>query len=145
MINRTAKVVETEMFRDQATLIEVVDNMDDMVFRELIKRRAEPLKQVIQDGVMRSGIDWLNTGKPTGESPWCAQADQTEVRSYMHKAILLLVDSHVKVGDIAPLLVTRVLESLVEGITDVALQGFQQIPKFGTGGMLTVSLQLESC
>lgn len=58
----------------------------------------------------------------------------------MHRAILLLVESHVKVGDTAPTLVTRVLEALVEGITEVALQSFQQIPKFGTGGMLTVSL-----
>jgi exocyst complex component 2 len=57
----------------------------------------------------------------------------------MHKAIILLVESHVKVGDVAPPLVNRVLEALVEGITDVALQSFQQIPKFGTGGMLTVS------
>jgi hypothetical protein len=71
IITRTAKVLETEMFRDQATLVEVLDNMDDMVFRELIKRKYEPLKQVIQDGVQRSGIDWLNTGKPTGE---CARS-----------------------------------------------------------------------
>lgn len=56
----------------------------------------------------------------------------------MHKAILLLVESHVRVTDIAPSLVTRVLEALVTGLTDVALQSFQQIPQFGTGGMLTV-------
>jgi exocyst complex component 2 len=58
----------------------------------------------------------------------------------MHKAILLVVEAHVRVGDIAPSLVVRVLEALVEGITDIALYSFQQIPKFGTGGMLTVSL-----
>lgn len=68
MIIRTAKLLENEMFRDQATLVEVLDNMDEMVFRELIKRRQEPLKQAIQDGILRSGIDWLNTGKPTGKS-----------------------------------------------------------------------------
>lgn len=141
IITRTAKVLETEMFRDQATLVEVLDNMDDMVFRELIKRKYEPLKQVTQDGVLRSGIDWLNTGKPTGMFLILRRADDKEVRSYMHKAILLLVESHVRVGDIAPSLLDRVLQALVEGITDVALQSFQQIPKFGTGGMLSVGLK----
>lgn len=62
-----------------------------------------------------------------------------EVRPYMHRAILLLVESHVRVNDTAPTLVNRVLEALVTGVTEVALQSFQQIPKYGTGGMLTVS------
>lgn len=62
-----------------------------------------------------------------------------EVRPYMHKAILLLVEAHVKVNDTAPTLTARVLEALVTGLTETAYQSFQQIPKFGTGGMLTVS------
>jgi exocyst complex component 2 len=57
----------------------------------------------------------------------------------MHKAILSLVEAHAKVGDIAPALVNRVLIALVTEITESALRSFQQIPKFGTGGMLTVS------
>lgn len=61
----------------------------------------------------------------------------------MHKAILLLVEAHVKTGDTAAALVPRVLEALVSGLTDVALSCFQQIPKFGTGGMLTVSHELQ--
>lgn len=56
----------------------------------------------------------------------------------MHKAILLLVEAHARVGDIAPNLVNRVLQALVTGTTEIALTCFQQIPKYGTGGMLTV-------
>ena len=56
----------------------------------------------------------------------------------MHKAILLLVEAHARVGNVAPALITRVLEALVNVITQVAMDCFQQIPKFGTGGMLTV-------
>ena len=56
----------------------------------------------------------------------------------MHRAILMLVEAHARVSDVAPVLITRVLEALVNGITEVALGCFQQIPKYGTGGMLTV-------
>lgn len=57
----------------------------------------------------------------------------------MHQAILLLVEAHAKIGDIAPALVNRTLVALVTKITETALVCFQQIPKYGTGGMLTVS------
>lgn len=56
----------------------------------------------------------------------------------MHRTLLLLVETHARVSDVALPLVGRVLESLITGITKVALQSFQQIPKFGTGGMLMV-------
>lgn len=57
----------------------------------------------------------------------------------MHKTIILLVEAHAKIGDIAPALVDRVLVALITRITEVALHAFQQVPKYGTGGMLTVS------
>lgn len=57
----------------------------------------------------------------------------------MHKAILMLVETHAKIGDLVPPLVDRVLIALVTRITEVALHSFQQVPKYGTGGMLTVS------
>jgi exocyst complex component 2 len=57
----------------------------------------------------------------------------------MHRALLLLVEAHARLGVVAPSLTSRVLEALVTGLTEVALQCFQQVPKFGTGGMLTVS------
>lgn len=56
----------------------------------------------------------------------------------MHKAILMLVETHAKIGDLVPALVDRVLIALVTRITEVALRSFQQVPKYGTGGMLTV-------
>ena len=57
----------------------------------------------------------------------------------MHKAILLLVETHSKVNDVSPPLVRRVLEELVNEVTEVALRSFQKITQFGTGGMLMVS------
>jgi exocyst complex component 2 len=63
----------------------------------------------------------------------------------MHKAILMVVEAHAKIGDTLPSsaatggLVNRVLIALVTTVTEVALRCFQQVPKYGTGGMLTVS------
>ncbi|WVF68144.1 hypothetical protein IAT40_002907 [Kwoniella sp. CBS 6097] len=131
LCTKVSKLLDIDMSKDQALLMEVVENMDEMVFKDLIRRRSEPLTQVIQTGILHGGVDWLNTSKPS------------EVRPYMHKAILLLVEAHARVGDIAPLLVDRVLDALVDGITGVALQCFQQIPKYGTGGMLTATLEIE--
>ncbi|RSH82118.1 hypothetical protein EHS25_006051 [Saitozyma podzolica] len=131
MIESAAKVLELDMQRDQATLLEVLANMDDMVFRDYIRHRSEPLVKVMQEGILRSGLDWLDAPKPT------------EVRPYMHKALLLLVEAHARLGVVAPSLTSRVLEALVNGLTEVALQCFQQVPKFGTGGMLTATLEIE--
>jgi hypothetical protein len=55
----------------------------------------------------------------------------------------MLVEAHAKVGNTVPSsasgLVNRVLVALVTKVTEVALRCFQQVPKYGTGGMLTVS------
>jgi hypothetical protein len=59
----------------------------------------------------------------------------------MLKTILSLVETHAIVIDVAPVLVGRVLEALIDGITEMALDCFQRIPKYGTGGMLTVSIR----
>ncbi len=68
MVSRVGKALDLEVSKDQALLMEVVDNMDQMVFEDYIKRRSQALVQVIQDGVLNGGIDWLNAAKPTGES-----------------------------------------------------------------------------
>ena len=66
MITKTAKLYETEMFRDQTMLTEIIDQMDGRIFGELVKRKSDPLAKVMREGILDSGIDWLNTGKPTG-------------------------------------------------------------------------------
>lgn len=73
MMTKTAKLFETELFRDQTMLSEVIDQMDGKLFDELIRRKSDPLARVMREGILESGIDWLNTGKPTGRS--CAPYD----------------------------------------------------------------------
>jgi exocyst complex component 2 len=148
-VNKIGSLLEMDLSRDEQVLQEVVDGMDKIVFDEFVRRRSDGLVGVIQGGILKSGIDWLNAPKPTGMFLTAqhvriyADGYEKEVRPYMHQAILLLVETHARVGNVAPGLVGRVLEALVEGITQVALGCFQQIPEYGTGGMLTVSLTLD--
>jgi exocyst complex component 2 len=66
ILSSTSKLLDTDFSRDQSTLLEVVDNMDEMVFDDYIRRRSEKLVQVIEEGILHGGIDWLNASKPTG-------------------------------------------------------------------------------
>lgn len=150
LLTAASQALDADLNRDRDTLVEVVDNMDQIVFDEFVKRRGRNLVQVMEEGILHSGIDWLNTSKPTGQSflPPShvlevryerASLTSAEVRAYMHKAILSLVETHAKISDVVPALVDRVLVALVTQVTEVALHCFQQVPKYGTGGMLTVS------
>jgi exocyst complex component 2 len=67
-LSKTARLLDLDMSKDEALLIEVLDNMDEMIFSDYVKRRLVLLVEVIQGGILNSGVDWLNTPKPTGES-----------------------------------------------------------------------------
>jgi len=67
MITRVSKLLDTDLTQDQATLVDVTEHMDQMVFQDYVKRRSTALVQVVQSGILEGGIDWLNTPKPTGK------------------------------------------------------------------------------
>jgi hypothetical protein len=52
--------------------------MDQLVFEEFIKKRSRGLVDVMENGILRGGVDWLNAGKPTGESR--ARRERSECR-----------------------------------------------------------------
>ena len=66
LLKQTAKTLDTDMSKDEELLMEVVDNMDQIVLNDYLKRRSGALTEVIEGGILRGGIDWLNTTKPTG-------------------------------------------------------------------------------
>lgn len=68
LLSTASRTLEVDMARDRETLVEVVDNMDQIVFEEFIKRHSAKLVTILQEGILHGGIDWLNTGKPTGAS-----------------------------------------------------------------------------
>jgi exocyst complex component 2 len=67
MLSSVSKTLDADMAHDRDTLVEVVDGMDQIVFDEFVKRRSHNLVKVMEEGILHSGIDWLNTSKPTGK------------------------------------------------------------------------------
>lgn len=124
---------------DRQTLNEVVDQLDSIVFDDYIKRKTSALEDIVKAGVLRSGVDWLTVSKPTGESESSAESNLSEVRPYMYKALLYLVGVHAQISSVSTALLKRTLEALLETLTSVILDCFKQVPRFGMGGMLSVS------
>lgn len=56
----------------------MIDNMDQLVFEEFIKKRSRGLIDVMELGILKGGVDWLNAGKPTGESLFASEAGVSE-------------------------------------------------------------------
>lgn len=51
---------------------------------------------------------------------------------------MYLVGVHAQVSDVAPPLLDRALNALVESLAEEALLCFKQVKRFGMGGMLRV-------
>jgi exocyst complex component 2 len=67
ILSSTSKSLDTDLSHDRDTLVEVVDNMDQLVFEDYIKRRSRVLVETMEGGILRGGVDWAGSGKPTGE------------------------------------------------------------------------------
>ena len=114
---------------DSATLEEMIESMDEVVYNEYVTHRSVPLCDMMRSGV--EGADWASMPPPT------------EVRPYMHRIVLLLVEAHARVSDSAPALVERVIETLIDRVCETCRDAFKAVPKFGTGGILTATLEIE--
>jgi exocyst complex component 2 len=66
MISRLGKLLDADTDQDEATLMDVAEHMDGIVFGDYVKRRSEPLVELVKGGILDGGIDWLSTPKPTG-------------------------------------------------------------------------------
>ncbi|ODO10434.1 hypothetical protein I350_01029 [Cryptococcus amylolentus CBS 6273] len=128
--SKVSKLLDVDMAKEQSLLLQVVGGMDEQVLKKYIGERAEVQNKIVREAVLE-GTDWVNVGKPT------------EIRPYMHKVILLLVDTHAQVSNIAPARLAQVLQALVGNVTQVVLGCFQRIRQYGLGGMLTATVEIE--
>lgn len=65
------------------------------------------------------------------------------VSPYMYEALLELVVVHAQISEIAPPLVSRALSALLINMAQDCLKCFQQVERFGMGGMLQGTLEME--
>jgi len=68
LLSTASKTLDADLSSDRETLMQVIDNMDQIVFEDFIKKRSRNLVEVMENGILRGGVDWLNAGKPSGES-----------------------------------------------------------------------------
>nr|ODN90071.1 exocyst protein [Cryptococcus depauperatus CBS 7841] len=126
-----SKLLDVDMTKEQGLLLQIVGDMEDQVFRTYVARRSEPLNKIMRNAILHD-TDWLNFPGPIAE-----------VRPYLHKSLLLLVETHSQATRIAPTLVPRVMKTLLDNLTRAALACFQQVKSFGNGGMLQATLEME--
>jgi exocyst complex component 2 len=133
----------------------VVDQLDQTLFDDFIKPKVTVATGKLRGGILDPKMDWYETPQPTGER--CSSAvlcnffpsraltaglkrSTVEIRPYMFDTLLYLVGVHAQVNEVAPPLLDRTLNALVESLVEEALRCFKQVKRFGMGGMLRVGL-----
>ncbi|CDH55023.1 exocyst complex component sec5 [Lichtheimia corymbifera JMRC:FSU:9682] len=119
------------MDEDLKTLIDVVDQLDKILFNDYIKRKSGLLRDIIRQGILLSGVDWYSIPKPT------------EVHPYVYEALMTLVMVHSQVSSVTKHLVHRAVSALLENMANDCLESFRQVERFGMGGMLQATLEIE--
>ncbi|OAV89384.1 hypothetical protein PTTG_03981 [Puccinia triticina 1-1 BBBD Race 1] len=141
LFHQFSEAFSSDMTNDLETLMDVVGQLDTLLLGDYIKRKAEILSEIIQTGVLGGKVDWLTAPKPTG------------VNSFVYDALLTLVLVHSQVTSlVGPIpssqsggesLVKVVLSKLVEELAQECLNAFGSVEKFGMGGMLQATLEIE--
>ncbi|KAA1476584.1 hypothetical protein DENSPDRAFT_807414 [Dentipellis sp. KUC8613] len=116
---------------DRQTLMTVVQELDKTLFDAYVKPKAAVLTAIIKGGILDPAMDWYETPQPT------------EIRPYMYETLMYLVGVHAQVSAAAPPLLDRALNALVEDLAEEALRCFRQVKRFGMGGMLRATLEIE--
>ena len=112
-------------------LMEVINQLDGILFDDYVKRKSADVAKIIRTGVLGGMVDWYEAPKPT------------EVHPFIYDALLSLVLVHAQVSETARPLVARTLGSLVEELARVSLEAFSKVERFGMGGMLQATLEIE--
>ncbi|GAA5980926.1 hypothetical protein JCM10908_003921 [Rhodotorula pacifica] len=131
LINQFSAAFKTDMSSDVQMLLDVTDQLDKILFEDYVKRKSNEIASIIRKGVLGGEVDWYEADKPK------------EVHQFIYDALLSLVLVHAQVSATARPLVPRTLGSLVEELAQVALDAFSKVERFGMGGMLQATLEIE--
>ncbi|KAF7350428.1 Exocyst complex component SEC5 [Mycena venus] len=131
MITQLETAFGISVAEDRNTLMTVVQELDKTLFEGYTKPKADNVTTIIRGGILDSGMDWYDTPQPT------------EIRPYMYEALIYLVTVHAQVSAISENLLARTLTTLVDALASEAFQCFRQVPRFGMGGMLRATLEIE--
>ncbi|KIP09756.1 hypothetical protein PHLGIDRAFT_126060 [Phlebiopsis gigantea 11061_1 CR5-6] len=116
---------------ERQTLSAVVQELDKTLFESYVRPKAGVLMSTVRSGILDPSMDWFETPQPK------------EIRPYVFEILMYLVGVHAQVSAAAPLLLERTLNALVGDVAEEALRCFRQVKKFGMGGMLRATLEIE--
>ncbi|TFY74712.1 hypothetical protein EWM64_g9300 [Hericium alpestre] len=116
---------------DRQTLMTVVAELDKTLFDAYVKPKSTVVCGILRGGILSPAMDWYETPQPS------------EIRPYMYETLMYLVGIHAQVSSAAAPLLDRTLNALVEDLADEALRCFRQVKRFGMGGMLRATLEIE--
>ncbi|KAJ7057829.1 exocyst complex component sec5 [Mycena amicta] len=131
MISQLETAFGIAIGEDRQTLMTVVQELDKTLFDGYTKPKADHVNGILRGGILQSGMDWYDTPQPT------------EIRQYMYEALIYLVTVHAQVSAISDGLLSRTLTTLIDSLAAEALASFKKIPRFGMGGMLRATLEIE--
>ncbi|GAA6018196.1 hypothetical protein JCM11491_005628 [Sporobolomyces phaffii] len=130
-ISQFQTAFKVDMAQDVEMLMEVTDQLDKILFDDYVQRKSAQVGEIIRKGVLGGRVDWYQAEKPK------------EVHPFIYDALLSLVLVHAQVSATAKPLVARTLGALVEELATVALEAFGKVERFGMGGMLQATLEIE--
>ncbi|KAF8999104.1 exocyst complex component sec5 [Cyathus striatus] len=131
MLTQLENAFGISIAEDRQTFMSVVRELDKTLFERYLEPKAIILKGIIRSGIIDPAMDWYETPQPT------------EIRPYMYETLMFLVGIHAQVCSAAESLLERVLNALVEELAEEALRCFRQVKRFGMGGMLRATLEIE--
>ncbi|KAF7761527.1 hypothetical protein Agabi119p4_9519 [Agaricus bisporus var. burnettii] len=131
MLSQLEAAFGASMLDDRQALMVVVKELDKTLFDGYVKPKVEALKEVIRSGILDPTMDWYDTPQPT------------EVRPYMYELLTSLVGIHAQICSVADSLLDRIINEVVEQLAEEGLRCFRQIKRFGMGGMLRATLEIE--
>ncbi|KAG0708035.1 exocyst complex component Sec5-domain-containing protein [Suillus ampliporus] len=131
MLSQFENALGVSVEDDRKTLMKSVTAMDKTLFDGYVKPKAAIVAAILRDGILDKEMDWYETPQPT------------EIRTYMYKALMGLVEIHAQISRVAENLLERGMHALVENAAEEALLSFKQVKRFGMGGMLRATLEIE--
>ncbi|KAJ7599226.1 exocyst complex component sec5 [Mycena floridula] len=131
MISQLESAFGISLPEEKQTTLTAIQNLDQTLFEAYAKPKANAVTSILRDGILNSGMDWYETPQPT------------EIRQYMYETLMYLVSIHAEINGVSEGLIERTLTYLVTELAEEALRCFRQVKRFGMGGMLRATLEIE--
>ncbi|KAG6831153.1 hypothetical protein H0H87_006083 [Tephrocybe sp. NHM501043] len=131
ILNQLETALGISILEERQTLLNMVQVRDNALFDSYVKPKAKAAMEILRKGVLDLKMDWYETPQPT------------EIRPYMYETLIYLVGIHAQVTSAAEPLLDRTLSTVVNELAEEALLCFRQVKRFGMGGMLRATLEIE--